>query len=47
MDLGDFFKTWRQNASFARYNRLCIEQFDEVIEDTVKSVWDFYIPIDK
>jgi hypothetical protein len=46
MDVRECFNTWRQNASFARYDRLCVEQF-EVIEDTVKSVWDFYIPIDK
>jgi hypothetical protein len=31
--LKELFKTWRQNASFARYDRWCEDHADQLLEE--------------
>ena len=50
MDLREFFRIWRQNTSFARYDRWCEEHADELIRETIEKPdpeWSFYIPLEQ
>ena len=50
MNLRELFKIWRDNATFARYDRWCEEHADELIQETIEkpeTEWSFYIPLEQ